>query len=197
MFRTRAWYRSCVIESGMPTPGSLDREFAEELGVTRRTWERYAAGHHTPSLTWGTSPGIVQHMGWRYPRTLEVFQSPLWRALNPTVPLGDSMNELLLQLHPTVHEQFLSESRGGSVVADWPAIREAVWDYPHEPLAMDYLAAYLILFRELRRMHYVAEAEQAQTWVLAALSELRTSGIFSGFLNEMEDFVMKHFLGKP
>lgn len=192
-FRAKAWYYSCVVESGADSPGALEREFEQELGIGRRAWEKYKAGTQTPSVTWGDKPGIVERMAYRFPRTMAVYMSPLWLALNLDIRLNSTdVNELLLQLDSSVYIQFLDVSKE-NLEKDWDHIRGGYWDYPSSGLAMDYLAAYLLLLRELREMRWRSVAEAAQAWVHCALEVLGSCRYVGEFSGEIIDFVKDRF----
>jgi len=184
-----------VLESGLSTPGALDREFGDELPASRRSWERYANGSPTPSISFGGVAGIVQQMAWRFPKTMTVFTSPLWTVLHPDAQFHQKVvDKLLLQLSPRVHEQFIYIDANGALQRDWSNVVSGMWDYPDSDLTIDYLAAYLALFRELRESGRHDVAELAETWLLDVLEMLKVCPILGGFSGEIFDFVKDHFL---
>jgi hypothetical protein len=143
----------------------------------------------------GSAPGIVQHVAWRFPKTLGVFTNPLWTALHPGAQLHQkAVDQLLLKLDPEVREQFVYFGRDGTVQRDWSSILSCLWAYPQPDLAMDYLAAYLLLCRELRESGRGNAADLAQTWLVSALEVLRSCPILCGIRTELSRFVSVHFL---
>ncbi len=182
-FRRRAWYRCCVLQTGALTPGALYRQFGAHAGGSRRDWERYAQGRHTPT-------SIAQLIGRLHPETLAVLNSPLWTALHPSAPTDHrQVDQLLAQLDSEVATQFVYRRSDGTVARDWNSVEQEVWSFPQPRLAIDYLAAYLLLFRELRLSGREIAAERAQTWAHAAMEVIEQCPILGDLAAEIRAFI--------
>lgn len=201
-FRTIAWYESVTHESPFDTPAVLEQHFQHDGEGRKRLWERYAKyGKPTPSVTIKGHPGIVATIGDRFPRTREVFEHPLWIALDPRfvthVPV---VNELLLSMHEDVTSNFFDYGATADEQPrrDWWVVEnENLWEYPfdEEPLKLDLLATFLLLFREAKDAGRIDSARALGKRVRAQLHDAQQSRELRRIQPALLDFVLKKFLG--
>ncbi|MGN7872418.1 hypothetical protein ACTJKJ_02485 [Roseateles sp. 22389] len=111
-------------------------------------------------------------------------------ALHPAAPSDHrEVDQLLAELNSEVATQFVYRRSDGAVARDWNSVEQEVWDFPQPRLAIDYLAAYLLLFRELRVSGREIAAERAQTWAHAAMEEIEKCPILGDLAAEIQAFV--------
>ncbi|MGJ7535201.1 MULTISPECIES: hypothetical protein [unclassified Variovorax] len=117
-----------------------------------RDWERYARGEHAPSLERGGAPGIVRILGSHFPVTLRVAEHPIWNVLDPGMEIGTAVaDRMLAKLHPVVTEPFVASRTEATIVRDWRYLDRPRRVFPQaHALVMDYIACYLILFRNTK-----------------------------------------------
>jgi hypothetical protein len=202
IFRTVAWYESVTHESGYDTPSRLEQAFHHNGEGRKRLWERYCKdGRPMPSVTIKGRPGIVAIVGKRHPRTRRVFEHPLWTALDPHfVPHVPAVNELLLRMHEHVTANFFDDP----VEDDQPPLRnwfvvedESLWEYPYdeEPLRLDLLATFLLLFRECKEAGRLESARAFGRRVRAQLHDAQTCVELRRFQSALLKYVLENFLG--
>lgn len=201
-FRTVAWYESVTHESPFDTPALLEREFQHSGEGRKRLWERYGKhGRPTPSVSVKGYPGIVAVVGNRYPRTRWVFEHPLWTALDPNlVAHAQTVNTLLLSMHEDAVSNFFDYdvADGESPRRDWWVVEnEDLWEYPfeEEPLKLDLLATFLLLFREAKEAGRIETALALGKRVRAQLHDAQTSRELRRFQPKLLEYVVKLFLG--
>jgi hypothetical protein len=116
-----------------------------------RAMASYREGTHLPSVE-RKGPGIVAILGRHLPSTLQLTEHALWVALNPDTVLDSATaNRLLASLDTTVTDDLKLPGSEG-LGEYYPALAERVrTSFPRLPdLAMDYVACYLILYRQGR-----------------------------------------------
>jgi hypothetical protein len=193
----RAWYRSCLLASGVETQAALAREVSQICGldVDSRSWSRYATGAVTPSISRKGNVGLVERIGWVWPNTVEVFKHPLWETLAINTPLSTSqVNAWLRKLDQAVWNDFLSIDGNGQAIRDWNGVRHPIWRYPtHPELIIDYLTAYFLLFREAVDQGRQEIKEIATDWVQTTLEALPTSPVLGEMAPELAALLMRRF----
>jgi hypothetical protein len=203
IFRTVAWYESVTFESSYDTPTRLEHAFHHEGEGRKRLWERYCKyGRPLPSTTIKGRPGIVAIVGNRHPRTREVFEHPLWTALDPHfVPHVPAVNELLLKMHEYVTGNFFEDPvvDGEPPLRDWVVVEdESLWEYPYDepPLKLDLLATFLLLFRESKEAGRLEIARAFGKRVRAQLHDAQKCIELRRFQPALLRYVLENFLGE-
>lgn len=182
-------------ESGAQSPAALEREFGEAADGSKRSWERYVSGLHSPSIIRANKPGIVQRVALRYPRTFEVFTGQLWTAMRPDLLFeARETTAMLLQLTADVSREFVLMDASGVPIRNWTHIRHGIWEFPAAHLAMDYLAAYLLLLREAQLLLDKSVARTAEHWIAAALGGLNQCLVLAPIAAELDEFIRREFL---
>lgn len=127
-----------------------------------------------------------------------MLNSPLWTALHPAAPSDHrQVDHLLAKLDSEVATQFVYLQSGGVVTRDWNSVEQEVWNFPQPRLAIDYLAAYLLLFRELRLSGREIAAERAQTWAHAAMEVIEECPILGDLAAEIQAFISEQSWWPP
>jgi hypothetical protein len=159
-------------------------------------WEKYDRGKHAPSIDRGGAPGIVRILGSHFPATLRVAEHVIWDALNPGIEVGTlAADRLLAKLHPIATDPFVSSRSETTIVRDWEVLNAPRRHFPKvRTLTMDYIACYLILFRNTK------ENSPPPFWVsmldtLAATVSIAPSSVELGCLGlELERYIDRAFL---
>jgi hypothetical protein len=159
-------------------------------------WERYDSGKHAPSLERSGAPGIVRILGSHFPATLRVAEHAIWDALNPGIEFGTAVaDRMLAKLHPVVTDPFVASRSKTTIVRDWRRLDAPRRSFPQaDALVMDYIACYLILFRNTK------ENCPPTIWVstldnLAAVVSIAPGSLELGCLGyEFEKFIDRAFL---
>lgn len=151
-FRTIAWYEAVLWATFARSPARLDRRFRSPGEGRKRLWQRYRLGRPTPSVSVKGRPGIVAVVGLAYPGTREIFEHPLWDALDPYfTPSVQEVNAFLAKIGGWSSDTFLVETGQMGANRDWEALdAESTWDCPYDEsnLLIDLLATFILLFRE-------------------------------------------------
>ena len=198
--RTQVWYRACCLCSGFQRPKELQDFLLGTSSAEKSTgaWEQYRDGTRTPSFrrTAKTQAPVVQLVGHRFPETELLFFHPLWDALDPETAIDvANVNRLLMEVDASVSGQFIHYSDdNGAVVRDWSSV-QTMWNFPFGgELSPDFLAAYLLLYREARAQQRDDVYEQATVTVTDAIKEMRASKLFSPFRQQFLVYVVNTFL---
>jgi hypothetical protein len=198
--RAQVWYRACCLSTGLQRPKELQDLFLGTSAAEKSSgaWEQYREGARTPSFRQnaGTPEPLVQLVGKRYPQTELLFFHPIWNALDPTVAMDvATVNGLLLQVDPRVSDQFIRYSDDQAAVRrDWSSV-QGMWDFPFGgPLSADFLAAYLLLYREARAQQRDDVYEHGAVQVIDAVKEMRASPLWAPFRRQLLVHVVNSFV---
>lgn len=152
----RAWIASLCRATGARDIKELAQRCNELLPADYpkrvQDWERYASGRHAPSMNRGGAPGVIRLLGSHFPETLRVAEHVIWDALNPRGEIETVLaDRLLAKLDPVVTQPHVASRPEMTIVRDWRTFNSPRRSFPQAySLAMDYVACYLILFRNVK-----------------------------------------------
>jgi hypothetical protein len=160
-----------------------------------RLMASYRDGRHLPSLE-RKGPGIVAILGEHLPSTLMLVEHILWVALKPdTVMDAATATNLLAKLNATVTDDLKFHNRDG-LDHRWPILAEKVRsDFPRLlELAMDYIACYVILFRQGRTGGNPAMWTCSLDNLATALSVVPQASKLACLGRDLETFIGSNFV---
>ena len=128
---------------------------------------------------------LVQLVGRHFPETELLFFHPVWSALDPKVAIDvDSVNRLLRKVASQVSDQFI-EYDDRQTSRDHKSVG-GLWNFPYGgSLSADFLAAYLLLYREARAQQRDDVYEHGAVHVLDAVKEMRASPLWAPFRRQV------------
>lgn len=205
-FQTQAWYCSVCDQTNIHLPTELERRFEPEHFranpdgkiISARNWDKYKDGSRTPrsTLRKNGAPNLVSRVGLRFPKTLWVFEHPLWTALRYPKPSLEMVQPFLAHIDQGVRRYYADLTKfqpyleWDQLAEDFMAhVADKIWiEIGDFEAAIDHLAVIVLLLR-IRSLDVSGFAAEISRNYVKTIGPIAQSPIFNPFYEQFFDWL--------